>query len=128
MESNSAPAACDVPAQDRCVGWSTALGATQCGVGYLQSSTRCTSCVSGYYAKIGVCTRCPEGGQQYAAVLMFLGIVAGAMAVLLLLIVVLTRRIGGTFKGGVMRCVRLVSRAWEVVPIARSDAVTQRIH
>ena len=106
-EDNSSPEPCDVPSQERCVGWSTTLGSTLCGVGYLQNSSRCASCTLGYYSVLGVFSPCPSGKKQYTPLLTFVGVVLGTLVVVLVIVVLLMRRIGGTVKGGVTRYVSL---------------------
>lgn len=45
---------CSAPdAESRCTSWSVALGATQCGSGYLQGSYLCGSCAAGYFSQVG---------------------------------------------------------------------------
>ena len=52
-DSSSSVTKCSEPnPASRCTGWSVALGATLCGVGYRQGSYLCGACASGFYLKV----------------------------------------------------------------------------
>lgn len=40
--------------ESRCTGWNVALGATICGLGYLQGSYSCGACMTGYFLKVRI--------------------------------------------------------------------------
>lgn len=60
-ESSAAVLQCVQPgARIKCLGWSATLGATKCGVGYLQGSFLCSACSPAFYlAGDGSCAACP---------------------------------------------------------------------
>ncbi|GAB5365317.1 hypothetical protein AAMO2058_001047200 [Amorphochlora amoebiformis] len=56
---------CPRPSKERCIGWDIEKSSTKCGEAY--TGTRCTTCMSGYYERLGECQKCPNGGMEKRA-------------------------------------------------------------
>lgn len=103
--------ACLYPQFKRCLGWNDALGAVQCGVGYLQGSPGCLGCAQGYYARTdGACVPCGADRGDVLAILrpmlLFFACLLAAGCTMFVLIVLIQRRHGGTLKSGLRRAMQ----------------------
>ena len=80
-EASATVVPCAIPgAADRCLGWSSALGAVQCGSGYLQGSYLCGACERGFFLSgDGTCGACPVSPSlwvQFRGLFILISIVA----------------------------------------------------
>jgi len=115
-ESFDTVIACFPPARARCLGWSELNGTSLCGVGYRQGSPACSACDPGYFPDTtGACTQCPSGDRALAVVipiLIFLGALAGLVAVMLVAVYGITKAIGGSTAGGARRVLGFAIWVW----------------
>lgn len=104
-ESSGNVLPCSPPdAQTRCLRWNVTIGATQCGVGYLQGSYLCGSCDAAFYGDSdGACRPCPvltTSWQRYSGIVYIaVGLIALVAAVWAALLIMVRLR-GGTLVGG----------------------------
>jgi len=100
---------CSPPATDRCVRWNVSLGTTQCGLGYLQYSYRCSVCSRGHYVtNDGSCSPCPILSSlwaRYQALLWLALAILVCVVVVYAILFVIVKSVGGTLTGGAMRAV-----------------------
>ena len=103
-EAVASPQQCSVPSTDRCIGWSSALSATACGVGYDQASPGCESCAPGYFPQLQQCEPCPHAGSPVMVRVLAYAVVLCSLFVLALVtIVAITRRNGVKLATGIFR-------------------------
>ena len=97
--------------QSRCTGWNLTTGATQCGPQYRQGSYLCGSCAGGFYGDAsGGCSPCPQYAstwERYSGVLIVIAVLAGLVAAVWGVLVLLVFFRGGTIAGGASRVVSL---------------------
>ena len=112
---------CSAPATQRCLGWSEALSASECGIGYRAGSYLCLSCADGFYGAVdGSCKACPSGAafqSTLEVLLIFIVVVLLFGAINYALLLVITKFAGGTIEGGAARAVSLVVWTFTVVQI-----------
>lgn len=106
------PVACEAPVPQRCLGWNRSLGRSVCAEGYDDAYLTCTACVKGYYLEsVNLCSKCPSNASMLSAVVPFVllgAVLAGILAVQVIIVYAIVRRKGGTFKMGLRRSVEFV--------------------
>jgi hypothetical protein len=102
---------CMAPAKERCTGWNVTIGATLCGVGYLQGSFLCSACEPSYYLQDdATCASCPvltSAWDRYRSLMYILIVLLGIVALVWAGLWTLVRMRGGTLAGGAVRMVQL---------------------
>jgi hypothetical protein len=112
-ESSGLVSKCAAPSNGRCTGWNASVGAVQCGDGYAPFSPGCIACAPGYYTSLtdASCVPCPAAGPlgpMLEAILIFIGLVAGAFTVIFAVAFAAAKLRGGTIVGGSARVLDLL--------------------
>lgn len=106
--------ACPVPSVDRCVGWNSSSARSQCGAPYGPSSPGCTGCAPGYYSSLQICLQCPPSNSSMVLeIVKFIIVLSSLFVVIFILVMLVTRRYGGSFGNGVFRARDFV--AWTML-------------
>ena len=110
---------CNVPAQERCIGWDASLGVAQCGEGYDAAAPACGACTAGYFPEVsGQCAQCPSG-PGHTNMLFALALLLAACTVLFLVVAAAIRLLawmkGGTMGGGLYRASEFV--VWTITTL-----------
>jgi len=111
---------CAYPAT-RCIGHSSATTAAACSPGY--SGYRCSTCAPLFYPStdgFGGCQACPPNLQLVDVarpILLFLGVLTGIGIGMGAIVLLVSRRRGGTFHGGLQRTLQFVLSAVVVLQL-----------
>lgn len=119
-EYSQAPISCAPPAEQRCVGWNTTTGRTQCGPTYRQGSSQCSVCASGCYLTAGgSCEYCPSALTTLDRVRPALSVLGALLCIFIVVaILVLTVQriyVKGTLAGGLTRSFEFLLALFEVL-------------
>jgi hypothetical protein len=127
-EASTAVVYCAAPSASRCLGWDADLQASRCGRGYRAGSYACSVCAPGYYPSWdGKCSTCPRLDTpmaQAVPILTFVGGILGAGLVMFGVVVLVTRRVGGTLRGGAERTLQFI--VWVFMAIQSLVQVNKR--
>lgn len=96
------------------MGWNSTTASAQCGEGYGPRTYGCMGCAPGYYQNLQICVKCPgTNSSRVEAVFQFIGVMAALFLVTFGIMVLVTRKRGGSIGNSVFRARDFV--AWSMI-------------